>query len=152
MSLLKTPPRRVVTGLDDQGRSCVIFDGPVPDHGGLAKVVWRTTTAPADNSGVADTAAPFSMQMFRDGGANFVITEIPPGMGRFMHATDTIDYLIILSGRVVLEPEVGEAEVGPGDFVVDRGTVHSWRNDGQEPAVMAGVTLPAIPLATGRAT
>jgi mannose-6-phosphate isomerase-like protein (cupin superfamily) len=143
-------PRRVVTGLDAEGRSCVIIDGPIPDYGGPANLVWRTAAAPADNSGNDDAAVRFSMDLFHDGGSNFMITKMPVGVGRFMHATDTIDYLIILSGRIVLELEAGEAEVGPGDLIVDRGTVHSFRNDGPDPVVMAGVTLPASPLGKGR--
>jgi mannose-6-phosphate isomerase-like protein (cupin superfamily) len=150
MTDTKSRPRRVVTGLDAEGRGCVIIDGPIPDHGGPARLIWRTAAVPADNSGNEDTTARFSMEMFHDGGSNFMVTEMPVGIGRFMHATDTIDYVIILSGRIVLELEAGETEVGPGDFIVDRGTVHSFRNEGPDPVVMAAVTLPALPLGKGR--
>jgi len=69
---------------------------------------------------------------------------VPPAYGvwretsptpELMHATDTIDYLIILSGKVTLVLEEGEADLGPGDFVVDRGVVHGWRNPHDEPCV-----------------
>jgi mannose-6-phosphate isomerase-like protein (cupin superfamily) len=150
MTDAKARPRRVVTGLNAEGKSCVIIDGPIPDHGGVAQVVWRTAAVPADNSGAEDAATPFSTDLFHDGGSTFTITELPVGIGRHMHATDTIDYLFILSGRIVLELEVGEAELGPGDFVVDRGIIHAWRNDGPDPVVMVGVTLPAKPLGKGR--
>jgi mannose-6-phosphate isomerase-like protein (cupin superfamily) len=144
--------RRVVTGLDAEGRSCVIIDGPVPRHGAAANLVWRTAAVPADNAGTADTAAPYDMAMLHDGGANFILTELPPGPGgqAFMHATDTIDYLTVLSGEVVLVLETGEVTLRAGDLLVDRGVVHGWRNDGDEPAVFCSVTMPAYPVGSGR--
>lgn len=144
--------RRVVTGLDEAGRSCVIIDGPVPRHGPVANLVWRTGSVPADNSGNADAAVPYAMEMLHDGGTNFILTELPPGLaqGAFMHATDTIDYLIMISGEVVLVLETGEVTLRAGDLIVDRGVIHGWRNDGSEPAVYASVTIPAQPVGSGR--
>jgi mannose-6-phosphate isomerase-like protein (cupin superfamily) len=46
--------------------------------------------------------------------------------------------------------EEGEADLGPGDFVVDRGVVHGWRNPHDEPCVAAVVNLPAHPVGKGR--
>ena len=37
-----------------------------------------------------------------------------------------------------------------GDFIVDRGVIHAWRNDGAVPAVYASVTIPAHPVGQGR--
>ena len=55
MSPSELPPiRRIVTGHDAQGRSCIVEDGPctsirtVPERPGYRSVnVWRTTEAPA---------------------------------------------------------------------------------------------------------
>src|SRR5690606_28868194 len=69
--------RRVVTGLDDEGRSCILIDGPVPRHGPVANLIWRTATVPADNSGNKDAALPYDNAMLHDGGANFILTEFP---------------------------------------------------------------------------
>jgi mannose-6-phosphate isomerase-like protein (cupin superfamily) len=140
--------RRVVTGLNAEGRSCVIIDGPVPRRGGAANLVWRTPAVPADNAGTADAAAPYDMAMLHDGGTNFLLTELPPGAGgdAFMHATDTIDYLVMLSGAVVLVLETGEVTLRAGDLIVDRGVVHGWRNDGDVSAVFCSVTMPAHPV------
>lgn len=144
--------RRVVTGLNAEGRSCVIVDGPVPRHGPVANLVWRTGAVPADNAGTADASAPFSMEMLHDGGSNFLFTELPPGLAgdAFMHATDTIDYLVVIRGEVVLVLETGEVTLRAGDCIVDRGVIHGWRNDGAEPAVYASVTIPAQPVGQGR--
>lgn len=142
-------PRRIVTGLDAEGKSCVIIDDAVPRPGSGTSVVWRTATVPADNSGRTDDAAPFSNAIFHDGGSTFMLVELDVGIGRFMHATDTIDYLIVLEGEVVIELETGEARIGPGGFIVDRGVLHSWRNDGPEKVVMASIILPAQPIGRG---
>jgi quercetin dioxygenase-like cupin family protein len=55
-----------------------------------------------------------------------------------MHTTNTIDFEVVLSGRIVLELDDGaETELHPGDTVVQNGTRHRWTNPGDEPAVIA---------------
>ena len=61
-----------------------------------------------------------------------------------MHATTTIDYDTVISGRLTLVLDSGEYELGPGDTVVVRGDRHSWRNYGSEPAQMAIVSVHAV--------
>ena len=143
--------RRVVTGLNAQGRSCVVIDGPIPcDEGFPAALAWRTAALPADNSGSEDPVAPYTMDMLHPTGSAFTICEFRPGTHGGRHATDTIDYLVILKGEVTLLLESGEAALKPGDFVVDRGTVHGWRNSGSESCIAAAVNLPALPMGKGR--
>lgn len=142
--------RRVVTGLGEDGRSCVVIDGPIPQRNeSYAALAWRCAI-PADNAGAEDQAVPYSVDLLHSGEANFAVCEFPPGTEAYMHATDTIDYLVVLSGRVTLVLENGEAALGPGDFVVDRGVLHGWRNDHDEPCKCAVVNLPARPVGKGR--
>ena len=45
-----------------------------------------------------------------------------------MHATGSVDYGVILSGKITLELDEGEVtELGPGDVFVQNGTRHAWR-------------------------
>lgn len=149
--------RRVVTGLDDRGRSCVVLDGPPIGIGGLdGGYIWRSAV-PADNSGREDiqVTPPFTYDWFHEGLTNFMVIEMPAGTGAeaggpYMHATDTIDYVVMLSGEVTLALEAGEAKLRPGDFAVDRGVSHGWRNDGPDKAVMAVITIPAHPVGKGK--
>ncbi len=61
-----------------------------------------------------------------------------------MHTTDTIDYELIVSGRVVLELDDGATrELGPGDTVIQNGTRHAWRNPFDEPCVLLVVLVGA---------
>jgi mannose-6-phosphate isomerase-like protein (cupin superfamily) len=55
-----------------------------------------------------------------------------------MHATDTIDFEVVLEGTVVLELDDGaEMTLHAGDTVVQNGTRHRWKNPGSTPAKMA---------------
>jgi mannose-6-phosphate isomerase-like protein (cupin superfamily) len=62
-----------------------------------------------------------------------------------MHKTETVDYIVLLSGVVTLILDDSEVEMKPMDVVVQRGTNHSWANRGSEPAVLAGVLMDAVP-------
>ncbi|MGH7914581.1 MAG: cupin domain-containing protein [Candidatus Binataceae bacterium] len=77
------------------------------------------------------------------GGAHCrVDTKRHPGM----HTTRTVDYVILLSGRVTLLLDKGEVDLKPFDLVVQRGTNHGWVNRGAEPALLAAVLIDAKPL------
>jgi quercetin dioxygenase-like cupin family protein len=91
---------------------------------------------------------PFSSSI-PEGGSTFFFTDMPPAaeIGEIgMHATDTLDYAVIVSGEVTLITQTGETMVRAGDVVVDRGVLHSWRNDGTEPCRMLFVFLKADPV------
>jgi hypothetical protein len=55
-----------------------------------------------------------------------------------MHTTSTIDFEVIMSGKVYLQLEDGVEELlQPGDTVIQNGTRHLWRNPGPESCLMA---------------
>ncbi len=60
-----------------------------------------------------------------------------------MHKTRTVDYIILLSGRVTLLLDEGEVELEPLDVVVQRGTNHAWVNHGEETALLAAILIDA---------
>jgi quercetin dioxygenase-like cupin family protein len=142
--------RRVVTGLNAQGKSCVLIDGEVARPASTSNLVWQSSL-PADNSSSEDAAAtPFEIATVHHDGSNFLLIEFAPGTVPGMHVTDTLDYFVMLSGSVTLELETGAVTLSPGDFVVNRGVMHGWRNDGPEPAVLAAMTVPSKPVGGGR--
>ena len=139
--------RRIVTGLDAHGKSAVLIDGP------SGEVAWATAQVPVDNSGAADTGGAFSFAM-PAGGSKFLMIAFPPtppgelsGIG--MHATDTIDYLTVVKGEIVLVTDTGEVTCRAGDMIVDRGVMHGWRNDGAETALVSCVMIDATPVGNG---
>jgi mannose-6-phosphate isomerase-like protein (cupin superfamily) len=62
-----------------------------------------------------------------------------------MHTTDTIDYIVAISGSADLELDDGvKVRVEPGDCVIQRGTRHAWRNNGSDDFVAAAIMIGAV--------
>jgi quercetin dioxygenase-like cupin family protein len=135
------PLRRLVTGLDAHGRSCIQIDGPA------ASVIWRAEDLPADNAGAADLGG--ARMRFPTRGVEFVFADFAPGAVTPMHATDTLDLLVVVSGEVTLVTETGERVLRAGDVLVDRGVAHAWRNHGEATCRIVNVLCPAHPVGAG---
>ena len=63
-----------------------------------------------------------------------------------MHTTRTVDYIVLLSGKVTLLLDEAEVDLEPFDVVVQRGTNHAWVNHGNEPALLVGILIDAEPV------
>ena len=143
--------RRVVTGHDAQGRAVVTIDDHPSNRisgrpGHESMVVWTTQETPADNSSDSDgadwevTAPPIA------NGSVFRLIEYLPGVESRMHRTDTIDYVVIVSGEIDMRLDGGEeVHLKAGDVMVQKGTNHDWINRGTEPCVIAFTLLDARP-------
>lgn len=65
-----------------------------------------------------------------------------PGTGR--HFTETLDFVMVVSGEVSLALDEGaEVHLKRGDTVILNGTMHSWHNKGKEPAVIVASMVGA---------
>jgi quercetin dioxygenase-like cupin family protein len=141
-------PRRVVTGHDVEGRSLVLADEPAPRshsiQGATFHELWNTTESPAP---VAPTERrePTERRLMTPpdpNGTIIRIVDLEPRSRSPMHRTESIDYGIVLAGKVVLALDDGsETALAAGDVVVQRGTNHAWANPGDEPARMAFVLV-----------
>ncbi|MDR3511940.1 MAG: cupin domain-containing protein [Caulobacteraceae bacterium] len=135
--------------------------------------IWVTEEIPVDNTGLVDRGARPIRHDPTPGGTIFRVVEIPPeskttidtaaafaelGSARVptaedsakhasMHATDSVDYLVVISGEMHMIMEDGEMLLRPGDCIVQRGTKHAWSNRGQVPCVMAAILVDAHPAA-----
>jgi quercetin dioxygenase-like cupin family protein len=68
------------------------------------------------------------------------------GGGRGMHATPTVDVVLIVSGELWIELDDGtEVRLVVGDTLVQNGTLHGWRNKTSEPATVALFMVGANP-------
>jgi mannose-6-phosphate isomerase-like protein (cupin superfamily) len=124
----------VVIGQNEQGRSAVVFDGtlppatPNPNHPGVAGgQIWKES-ASLDIASQADQLDTFRDVSVPEGGTRFFWNELGPGVRTAMHATQTVEYHRVISGRIILELEDGEVEVKAGDTIVMRGVPHAWHN------------------------
>jgi mannose-6-phosphate isomerase-like protein (cupin superfamily) len=146
---MDSTPRRVVTGHDKSGKSVVLSDAPPPqrhpmhgpDVGADFFEIWNSTDAvpvltavePEPNER-AFTIMPVSGHLLR------IIEIYPPSRGgkrTVMHRTSTVDYVVVITGEIVLVLDDSEVTLRQGDVVVQRGTDHAWENRSSEPARMA---------------
>ncbi len=63
------------------------------------------------------------------GGSSSRVVDFAPGYETVQHRTQSLDYGVVVEGEVELLLEGGETRrMGVGDTVVQRGTMHAWRN------------------------
>jgi quercetin dioxygenase-like cupin family protein len=143
--------RRIVTGHDPEGRSVVKWDATLPRTQPPTKdayfsLVWTTAKSPADNNDESD-GAQRAIGLTSDGGSVCRVVETLPGKRSPMHRTRSVDYGIVIQGRIDMELDDGSlTPLAAGDVVVQRGTNHAWVNNYDEPALIAFVLVDAKPL------
>jgi quercetin dioxygenase-like cupin family protein len=152
------PVRRVVTGHDDDNVAKVLIDGAATNTrssqpGRLSTLVWSTDATPADiavGEEIEDLGARKLGTAPPPGGTRFTVNDIPPGARGAMHRTETLDYVIVLSGELDMEMDHSTVTLRAGDVMVQRGTNHAWINRGSDYARVAFVLIDAKPLGIGR--
>jgi quercetin dioxygenase-like cupin family protein len=142
--------RRVVTGHDPQRKAVVSSDETLPittrRPGQEGCVVWATERIPVDNLDPTDGAFKTTGTTVPHG-AVFRILSYAPGMTGRMHRTNSVDYGVVLSGKIILQLEEGaEVSLETGDVLVQRGTAHNWINRSTDPCTIAFVLIDALPL------
>ncbi|MFJ9381220.1 cupin domain-containing protein [Streptomyces sp. NPDC101455] len=163
-----TKVRRLVTGVDGEGRSTILLDGVAAHakvgHGVPTYVstdLWRTEESPVDNAAPfrdpLDTDQPLSVGPTTNGTV-FRTLELPPDRDwRYdedgkevtplaFHTTRSIDYAIVLRGEIWAVLDTTEVRMTAGDVLIQRGTAHAWSNRSDESCLLAfvliGGTLP----------
>ena len=145
--------RRVVTGHDATGKAVVKVDEPMKHGftsrpGALACNVWTTDRSPASNDGDADEGLR-KVGMTVKGGTIFRVIEFAPGVEARNHRTDSIDYIVVMSGEIDMELDDSVVHLRAGDVMVQRGTIHNWVNRGSAPCTLAVVLVDAKPAEAG---
>lgn len=165
--------RRIVTGHDDNGRSIVAIDGPPGRDSGELFEIWHTNSSVENSRDHADRGMDKINLSPATNGSNCRWFVVPPSDGSVsdqelekdiaewfaamgaaherpdttrhpgMHKTKTVDYVIVLSGRVTLLLDDDERDLKPFDVVVQRGTNHAWINNSKEPALLCGILIDA---------
>lgn len=145
--------RRVVTSVDQEGRSFVLSDEEIADHGGI----WTVGADDAPWAAAIPDEQIFSKVQPARGGAYWAVGGYaprtrsggmvegeppPPGMDADgFHVTKTIDLIMMLEGTLILELDLDQVELHPGDVVVLQAGRHAWRNPSDAPTRFLDVLI-----------
>lgn len=110
-----------------------------------SQIVYLAATGGPTYVGPGDTYR-FLLTGEQSGGAMFILeAQVPPGGGpppHIHHREDECFYL--LAGTLSVRIQDRTFQACPGDFVqVPKGTVHGFRNDGDQEARMLAIFTPA---------
>ena len=75
--------------------------------------------------------------------------EFAPGLAARNHRTDSIDYIVVISGEIDMELDESRVHLKAGDVMVQRGTIHNWVNRGTAPCALAVVLIDAKSVEAG---
>ena len=152
------PVRRVVTGHDANKVAKVLIDAPAANRkflpsGIVSTLIWATDRTPADIA-VGEAGEDLGARMLGTAppanGTRFTVNDFPPGNTGVMHRTETVDYVLVLSGEIDMVMDESTVRLKAGDVMVQRGTIHAWVNRGTEVARVAFVLIDATPLGIGK--
>src|SRR5207237_7931 len=104
--------------------------------------IWTTEGFPANNDGAADEGLR-KVDTTLKNGTIFRVIEFAPGLAARNHRTDSIDYIVIISGEIDMELDDSVVHLKAGDVMVQRGTIHNWVNNGTAPCVLAVILIDA---------
>ncbi|KAK3111090.1 hypothetical protein LTR53_014002 [Teratosphaeriaceae sp. CCFEE 6253] len=135
-------PTAFLTGHNpDTGAAILHSSRPIAwhryDDDKMAMAVAYTTSFPPDLNADADVTAHDSkmeaaggkLGLVSGGGTVLRYVDFAPGYMCMMHRTQSVDYGIVLEGSVVSVLDDGaEVHMGRGDVMVQRATMHAWRN------------------------
>ncbi|RVU05414.1 cupin domain-containing protein [Novosphingobium umbonatum] len=142
------PVQRVVTGHDANGRAIFKSEDEtptrlIPSGDAAMLLVWTTATVPADNNDETD-GREREAGVTLEGGSVIRIVDMLPGKESPMHRTNSIDYGIVLEGEIELELDDGaKRTVRQGGIIVQRGTIHLWRNTTDKVCRIAFILIEA---------
>jgi quercetin dioxygenase-like cupin family protein len=153
------PIRRVITGHDANNVAKVLIDAPATNAKGgspgpTSILMWCTDSNPCDmpvGESIEDMGARKIGTAPPPNGTRFAVIEFPPGGPAHMHRTETIDYVIVISGEIEMDMDDSTVKLKAGDVMVQRGTNHAWANRSDKPARVAFVLVDAKPLGIGHA-
>lgn len=130
---MKQGIRRIVTGHSKNGTAIFTSDESyetiiIPSGDAAMATIWSTATVPADcndetDGRIIDTGTTLK------GGSVIRVVDMLPDASSPLHRTNSIDYGIVISGKIELELDNQVFKtVEAGEIIVQRGTIHKWRN------------------------
>ena len=162
------PVRRIVTGVNDDGQSVILSDGPTPNRfmapyaPSYVQVPWATGESAAKGDDPAPQGHQFGFHS--EAGTILRIVDFPPDQSYdvtqltsfldanevrdkeqprhfWFHKTHSLDYAICLEGEIWAMLDLEETLMTAGDVLIQRATNHSWSNRSTKPCRMAFILL-----------
>ena len=141
--------RRVLVGMDAQGRSAVVADArdmalAHPPTGVTIQEIWWQARVPAQvddagaRTGEIGLAAPSQ-------GAVVRILTVPPSPADWkvdLHFDDSMHVITMIEGQLDVVLEVGDVTLRPGETIVLPASVHDLRNTSDVPATFVYTSFP----------
>ncbi|HTH95913.1 MAG TPA: cupin domain-containing protein [Stellaceae bacterium] len=104
-----------------------------PPGGSLCRIV----TFPPDSVFKAKIGAEAVAAYFAAAGSPEASTYSAKAPHPYMQKTATLDFCLVLKGRITLVLDTQEVELEAGDTVVQRGSNHAWSNRSDAPCTIA---------------
>jgi quercetin dioxygenase-like cupin family protein len=142
-------PGHVSTDLWKTGASPVVLKATMEDPTGGPKqihplpggTVFRISELAPEPQAVRNLDPERAREVFKAMGNEGAATFGRGGRHPMMHRTETIDYAVVLEGRVTLVLDDHDVELEAGDVVIQCGTNHAWSNRSDKPCRMLYVLI-----------
>ena len=105
--------------------------------------VCRIITFPPDAVYAGKVGAKEVGAFFAAAGSPAASTYSPKAPHPYMQKTQTLDFCLVLEGRITLVLDTQEVDLEAGDTVIQRGANHAWSNRSSEPCVIAFTLIDA---------
>ncbi|MEA2866014.1 MAG: hypothetical protein QOE39_729 [Bradyrhizobium sp.] len=110
-----------------------------PPKGSVCRVVsFPPDAVYAGKVGASEVAA-----FFAAAGSAGASTWSPTAPHPYMQKTRTLDFCLVLEGRITLVLDTQEVDLEAGDTVIQRGVNHAWSNRSSQPCVIAFTLIDA---------
>lgn len=150
------PPRVVTTGHTPDGKSIIASDTtttpffPFDPNGSCFNTFHSSNQVPASNNAEPPSGVTNTLPRCPPNGVIFCTTDIHPGgAGAPLHRTESLDYACVLNGEITMILDSGDQTVvKAGEVILQRGAMHSWKNEGTETCRMLFVMVAAEKIKT----
>jgi hypothetical protein len=105
--------------------------------------VCRVITFPPDAVYAGKVGAKEVAAFFTAAGSPGASTYSPTAPHPYMQKTRTLDFCLVLEGKITLVLDTQEVDLEAGDTVIQRGANHAWSNRSSEPCVIAFTLIDA---------
>jgi mannose-6-phosphate isomerase-like protein (cupin superfamily) len=110
-----------------------------PSNGSVCRII----TFPPDAVYAGKVGAREVGAFFAAAGSPAASTYSPKAPHPYMQRTRTLDFCLVLEGRITLVLDTQEVHLEAGDTVIQRGANHAWSNRSSEPCVIAFTLIDA---------